>query len=1442
MPQLTKLRLVNVGHPKARFDDVTIPLHDPAGRGVDTTLWLRNGGGKSSMLNLFFSLLQPNRRQFLGKAGQHDRALEDYVLPETRAVIVAEWQLDTPKGDPPQWYLTGAFYEWSAREANTLERLFFAARVQPPRLTLDQLPLRDERQRPLTLHGFKQAWQNLTKAHPSAEGDETHHLHEWQGVLEKVRIDPELFGYQRVMNAREGGAEDLFRFRESDEFVNFFLGLAMKPTHGQAVARNLAGFREGLRERLEQHLPGLDLIRQLHGPVQDIQTVGIERQAACERLGAVAARLELTGRHAHTRQVEAETAIADLDTQTEQAQEALGQLKRKKQDQLHHWRALERRQLVQQTARLRAEASVAEQHLRDAEHAREIWRQAPALLDVERHEEQLRVIEALLQAQDEALAPDWADVRRSARQLAGALLSRAQQGRTEAGHRQAEAAVLEQTAAQAAQEARGARKLSGRTAERAQTGRDRLGDLRWALQQLREGGTLGPEEALAVGLARWQHQQADATFNEEALQGEQQLLEQQTQVWREQHFAAQRHCHHAAERYEQACAALLQAREARQAMANHPVLTRLMDNEPDLIPLSNETVQILIRARTELERQLLELRAQQGEEARVLEALRVRSLLPPTRDVAAVCQLLEEAGLACWSGWEHVAQQLPRSAARPFIERAPELVQGVLVRDQDLERARRVLLATSAALETPVVVAARQQAFSVDPGQEPEGRFLVGPTSDAHFDADAGAREAVVRELRLERLQAEQVQVERERQTLREALDQLETYLQRHPPGFFEAREAEVTAHRAAQQAAQDHLSDLSAEQHQRQARLQELSLQLEACRQAAEAARQHRQRLETHLERHGDERQERELEDSVHQDERQAQALEQQADHNDERARTAEGQARHLLDLARHLERGAAAAEHEARAVPYLEPGPLSATTEDVETCRGRHRLLCEALDQKTLDHQLRLKRQAAQEGLQAARERFERSCPSGIQEPAVRRALDTLADKERVHEQARAAEVHRDATFAEAQRLRTARYGVTEQLAHHEREYSQLKWQLTSEEDELSEEALLHLAQEVRRQALQTEDQEAQCRDQLEHLQKAKRAAEPPLRFWQEQRAKARGLTERYQELLQVHPSAAPAKVTLRDQDVAAHLGDLAAALDHEQQRWQDLTRRQEAAGRTFFRALSGRTVTFVKELLAWTPEDLELNAGQLREELEIRQLNIEGLLQQFEQHREVLITETLALAERGMTLLRGLAAHSTLPEGAGRLTGQRFLKITLPDLPPQAERRARIGALLDDIVLDRAETKGAELVQRAVRKLAQPIRVEVLFPDVDAPPRYLPITAMAKESGGERLTSAVLLYCTLARQRARERGLEVQATGTLLLDNPVGAASRVKLLQLQREMARAMSIQLIYATGVQDMEAVGTMPNVVQLRNEKHNLKTGHRLVELARLGRHETEVVR
>ena len=55
---------------------------------------------------------------------------------------------------------------------------------------------------------------------------------------------------------------------------------------------------------------------------------------------------------------------------------------------------------------------------------------------------------------------------------------------------------------------------------------------------------------------------------------------------------------------------------------------------------------------------------------------------------------------------------------------------------------------------------------------------------------------------------------------------------------------------------------------------------------------------------------------------------------------------------------------------------------------------------------------------------------------------------------------------------------------------------------------------------------------------------------------------------------------------------------------------------------------------------------------------------------------------------------------------------------------------------------------------------------------------------------LTGAILLFCTLAALRVQTRGGERSAT-TLLLDNPIGRASRIRFLELQREVAKAMRV---------------------------------------------------
>ncbi|HWN69480.1 MAG TPA: hypothetical protein VNM90_17685, partial [Haliangium sp.] len=157
--------------------------------------------------------------------------------------------------------------------------------------------------------------------------------------------------------------------------------------------------------------------------------------------------------------------------------------------------------------------------------------------------------------------------------------------------------------------------------------------------------------------------------------------------------------------------------------------------------------------------------------------------------------------------------------------------------------------------------------------------------------------------------------------------------------------------------------------------------------------------------------------------------------------------------------------------------------------------------------------------------------------------------------------------------------------------------------------------------------------------------------------------------------------------------------------------------------------------------------------------------------------------------------------------------------------------LAELIDELLEGKHHLGGVALVQAAVRRLARPVQVRVLHPDPALDRRTVSIPEMARSSGGEQLTGAILLYCTLARVRGRARGLSRRASSVLILDNPIGRASRVRFLELQRDVARAMGVQLIYTTGVNDHEALRALPNVIRLRNERVDRNTGRRLVEHA-----------
>jgi len=91
MPVLARIRTSRIGHPKARLDGLDIDL-TLSNRPVDTVIYGANGCGKTSLIQLFFSLLLPYRRNFLGKTGDGDRTFDLYFLPREVSFFVTEWE------------------------------------------------------------------------------------------------------------------------------------------------------------------------------------------------------------------------------------------------------------------------------------------------------------------------------------------------------------------------------------------------------------------------------------------------------------------------------------------------------------------------------------------------------------------------------------------------------------------------------------------------------------------------------------------------------------------------------------------------------------------------------------------------------------------------------------------------------------------------------------------------------------------------------------------------------------------------------------------------------------------------------------------------------------------------------------------------------------------------------------------------------------------------------------------------------------------------------------------------------------------------------------------------------------------------------------------------------------------------------------------------------
>ncbi|MBK3541430.1 hypothetical protein JHN61_35740, partial [Streptomyces sp. MBT67] len=168
-------------------------------------LFLENGGGKSVLLKLIFSVMLPGHRNTLG--GASSGVLRKFLLADDCGHVALEWQ-HTLTGE---CVVVGKVSEWRGRQVSNDPRKFAEAwySFRPgPGLSLDSLPVAEAsavgrpaegvsgaRGRRRTMKGFRDALTDAGKfyAHLDVHWEEIHDR--WNEHLGDLGLDPELFRY-----------------------------------------------------------------------------------------------------------------------------------------------------------------------------------------------------------------------------------------------------------------------------------------------------------------------------------------------------------------------------------------------------------------------------------------------------------------------------------------------------------------------------------------------------------------------------------------------------------------------------------------------------------------------------------------------------------------------------------------------------------------------------------------------------------------------------------------------------------------------------------------------------------------------------------------------------------------------------------------------------------------------------------------------------------------------------------------------------------------------------------------------------------------------------------------------------------------------------------------------------------------------------------------------
>ncbi|GAA2766061.1 hypothetical protein GCM10010103_51020 [Streptomyces paradoxus] len=1509
MYELSRVRLYSIGPAGARYADTVLdlrgvgePVPDPAPAQAEFfeeepvgpprrpapagVLFLENGGGKSVLLKLIFSVMLPGHRNTLG--GASSGVLRKFLLADDCGHVALEWQ-HVLTGE---CVVVGKVSEWRGRQVSNDPRKFAEAwySFRPgPGLSLDNLPVAEAtavrapsegqssaRGRRRTMKGFRDALTEAGKTYPHLEvhWEEIHDR--WIEHLGDLGLDPELFRYQREMNADEGEAAGLFAVKKDADFTDLLLRAVTDTRDTDGLADLVSGFGNKLGRRAE-------LIAERDFTAGSVDLLGriVEAAEARSRARDVHAgaerRTRTLARRLSARGVRERVRAADLAQRVTAAAYAV----------THAEAARERSALISAELAYRhaslalagAEKSAAAQkrELADARTLYAAWQAAEAVLRHRAASDRVTRVSAAIQEAERDAAPALAARSKAAVDLVRALHAAAEKAESHANEEEERSAALQEVSDAAYRDSTAA-------ATQAQRARSEAGHLKQRLAEVEQ------ETAEAVR-AGWLDDSAPDADPARAALAASDAEKAAVAAWDSAREASRRATEHAREaasaenraeltaaRAADAATAAERSYEAErrtaEALAAEERLAELLsltpeprpgipqprhgtDSEPvthaapgeqgltaeELDRFADDLRVLLDDSVSSAERQLFELRTAAADDSRILGALGDGGLLPPGPDVLATVEFLGEHSIPALPGWRYLAQAVdPADHARVLAAR-PELVDGVIITDPDSHARAREALGDAALLPRSAVAvgtAAALLAPTPAPDSDSGDVFLVPPNPAMHDEHAADEERQALRARATER--------DEEIRTLAARLGkdrELAARLASWRTGCPAGRLAELTqAAHAARTFAEESEAEL-AEARTVRAEADEVAAEAARVRDERQEAAQKARRSADALaglafrlrERAGWQVKLRELADEAAESEASAQACLERARAADEDRRAAQRAA----DDTRRTARALRAERSEIAGAPDDVPEDDAQTPKaSLPALREAYRAASQVYEKVGVGADLRAEQARAESDESAARAELDRlsnkvrtraeqllESPDGSDGPSRQAAAA------RAEELVQLLETRMSTASEQLGRLR----GEAERLAPEDGEaHTDLPEDLQPSDAEHAQSLLRTATAEL---ASHTEALD-RAREAHAELLDAHRAAEDAASGFDEIAAMLRDLlrehtTDEEHEEPEPYPgtteearqAAAEARRSLR-----GCAADLSAAESAVREASDILVRH---ANSTRYEQVRTPARQQIRELPASAlPEHAQKWADAFAPRLRV----LTDELEQLERNRDSIVDRLRGLVESALATLRSAQRLSRLPEGLGEWSGQEFLRIRFEE-PDQATLTERLGEVIDEAT--RAAVKknsdlrrdGMSLLLRGVAAALQPkgVAVEILKPDAVLRAERVPVGQMGDVfSGGQLLTAAIALYCTMAALRSNDRGRDKHRhAGTLFLDNPIGRANATYLLELQRAVSDALGVQLLYTTGLFDTTALAEFPLVIRMRNDA-DLRAGLKYISV------------